>query len=196
MVKLLGDLGHECVEAMPQLDSDRLRQAFIAVWAVGNGSMVEGLSFLLRRRPAEGELEPLTAALSEMGRSVSGPMYLMAITYFQQVARQVARFMVDHDVMLTPVAALPPLPLGSFEPKPDDPLAGLWRAAEFTPFTPLCNVTGQPAMSVPLSWNRDGLPLGAHFMGRFDDEATLFRLAAQLEAARPWFDRRPPLLTA
>jgi amidase len=179
---------------MPQLDSDRLRQAFIAVWAVGNGSMVEGLSFLLKRRPTEGELEPLTAALSEMGRSVSGPMYLMAITYFQQVARQVARFMVDHDVMLTPVAALPPLPLGSFEPKPGDPLAGLWRAAEFTPFTPLCNVTGQPAMSVPLSWNREGLPLGAHVVGRFGDEATLFRLAAQLEAARPWAQRYATLM--
>jgi amidase len=118
----------------------------------------------------------------------------MAVAFLQQVSRQVARFMVDYDVLLSPVAALPPLPLGSFEAKPNDPLAGLWRAAEFTPFTPICNVTGQPAMSVPLSWNGEGLPLGAHFMGRFGDEATLFRLAAQLEAARPWAPRYATLM--
>jgi amidase len=70
---------------------------------------------------------------------------------------------------------------------------GWLRAAVFMPFTPICNLTGQPAMSVPLFWNSDGLPVGTHFIGRFGDEATLFRLAAQLEAARPWASRRPPV---
>ena len=107
------------------------------------------------------------------------------------MARQIARFFVDHDVWLTPTLAKPPLPLGSFDPQPGNPLYGLQRIAAFVPFTPLCNVTGQPAMSVPLFWNAQGLPIGTHFVGRFGGEATLFRLAAQLEMARPWAARRP-----
>ncbi|MBI2368922.1 MAG: hypothetical protein HYV08_01515, partial [Deltaproteobacteria bacterium] len=75
----------------------------------------------------------------------------------------------------------PPLPLGSFDSTPENPLLGLMRAVTFVPFTPICNVTGQPAMSVPLYWNAQGLPIGTHFVARFGDEATLFRLAAQLE---------------
>ena len=75
-------------------------------------------------------------------------------------------------------------------------MRGLRRAGAFAPFTYICNLTGQPAMSVPLAWTDDGLPVGSHFAGRFGDEATLFRLAAQLEAARPWGDRRPPLVRA
>jgi amidase len=85
------------------------------------------------------------------------------------------------------------VPLGTFESPPDDPLYGFTRAAEFVPFTPLQNATGQPAMSVPLYWNEGGLPIGTHFVGRFGDEATLFRLAAQLEEARPWAHKRPPV---
>jgi amidase len=85
------------------------------------------------------------------------------------------------------------VPLGTFDSPPENPLQGLVRAAEFIPFTPICNVTGQPAMSLPLFWNDDGLPVGTHFIGHFGDEATLFRLAAQLEAARPWASRHPPV---
>ena len=74
----------------------------------------------------------------------------------------------------------------------DDPAPAIERAAGFVPFTPICNITGQPAASIPLSWNADGLPIGTHFAARFGDEATIFRLAAQLEEARPWADKRPP----
>ena len=87
----------------------------------------------------------------------------------------------------------PPVPLGTFDAPPDDPLGALWRAVAFVPFTPVANITGQPGMSVPLTWTRDSLPVGAHFVGRFGDEATLFRLAAQLEVARPWAHHRPPI---
>ncbi|MCK5654487.1 MAG: amidase, partial [Dehalococcoidia bacterium] len=98
-----------------------------------------------------------------------------------------------YDVWLTPTLAEPPVPLGTFDSPPDNPMKGFDRAVVFCPFTPLCNFTGQPAMSVPLYWNAEGLPVGTHFIGRFGDEATLFRLAAQLEEARPWAGRRPPV---
>jgi amidase len=91
------------------------------------------------------------------------------------------------------VVAEPPVPLGTFDAPPDDPMKAWERVAAFAPFTPIFNATGQPAMSVPLYWNQAGLPIGAHFVARFGDEATLFRLAAQLEAARPWAGRRPPV---
>ena len=99
----------------------------------------------------------------------------------------------NYDVLLTPVLADPPLPLASFDGPPGAPMLGFMRAATYAPFTPTCNITGQPAMSVPLHWTKDDLPVGSHFMGRYGDEATLFRLAAQLEKARPWADKRPPV---
>jgi len=118
---------------------------------------------------------------------------MMALAWIQAATREVARFMLDYDVWLTPTLGEPPLPLGSFDSSAEHPMAGMARAVQFVPFTPVCNMTGQPAMSVPLFWNDQGLPIGTHFVGRFGDEATLFRLAAQLEAARPWAARRPPV---
>jgi amidase len=152
---------------------------------------MEGNAILRGRRPAPDEFEALTWALAEQGRAVGAANYLLTVTFLQGIARQVAQFFVKYDVWLTPTLAEPPLPLGSFEAQPGNPLYGMERAAAFVPFTPICNVTGQPAMSVPLFWNAAGLPVGTHFVGRFGDEATLFRLAAQLEAARPWAGRRP-----
>ncbi len=138
-------------------------------------------------------LEPLTESLYRMGVSMSATDYLLRVNALQLLARRIGHFFVDYDVWLTPTLAEPPPPLGTFAATAEDPLAGFRRAAAFTPFTPLCNVTGQPAMSVPLYWNTEGLPIGTHFVGRFGDETTLFRLAAQLEAARPWAERWPPL---
>ena len=109
----------------------------------------------------------------------------------QQVSRSVARFMLDYDVWLTPTLSKPPVPLGWLDSPPANPMLALARAGEYVPFTPSCNFTGQPAMSVPLVWNAEGLPIGTQFSGRFGDEATLFRLAGQLEQARPWADKRP-----
>ena len=120
---------------------------------------------------------------------------MLALTTLQKIARDVARFFVNYDVWLTPTLAEPPVPLGTFYSPPDNPLQGQSRVASFAPFTSISNITGQPAMSVPLFWNAEGLPVGTHFIGRFGDEATLFRLAAQLETARPWANRRPPIST-
>jgi amidase len=101
--------------------------------------------------------------------------------------------MQNHDLWLTPTLAEPPLKLGELDATPDNPRAGFERATQYVPFTPIQNATGEPAMSVPLYWNEAGLPIGAHFVARFGDEATLFRLAAQLEEARPWAAKRPPV---
>lgn len=194
--RLCADLGHEVVEASPPLERERLVKGFITLWSAGCAWSVDDWTRRIGRPPAPGDLEPLTCALAAMGRGFSAPDYLLALQDMQAVARDVARFFVDHDVWLTPTLAEPPLPLGSFEATADDPLAGLRRSGGFAAFTPIVNVTGQPAMSTPLFWNAQGLPVGTHWVGRFGDEATLFRLAAQLEAARPWAGRRPPVAVA
>ena len=192
--KLCVDLGHEVTEAAPTVDAAMVNQAFTVIFSAGGtGAMIDGMAMLTGKEPTQDQFEPLTWALLEMGRQQSATTYVLSVMFLQQASREIARFMLDYDVMLTPTLAEPPPPIGTFDSPPDDPLYGLMRAAEYVPFTPICNFTGQPAMSVPLYWNDAGLPVGTHFIGRFGDEATLFRLAAQLEEARPWADKRPPV---
>jgi amidase len=191
---LCEELGHEVKEAtIDGVDGPRVSQAFTAILvAGGTGTFIEGMSMATGRAPRQEQFEPLTWALWEASQKITATEYLLALTYLQQVSRTLAYFMTDYDVWLTPTLSKPPVPLGWMDSPPDDPMRGLVRAAEYVPFTPVCNFTGQPAMSVPLVWNEAGLPIGTHFVGRFGDEATLFCLAAQLEQARPWAHRRPP----
>jgi amidase len=187
--RLLADLGHEVVNAAPAYNGELIWKHFMNIWTAGTTWTIRNNVYLLGRRPEEGELEPTTSAYHALGETVSAADYLIAVQYLQMLARQVAAFMTNYDVLLSPTLGSPPLPLGSFTPTPEDGLA-LGIASRFVPFTPIFNATGQPAMSVPLFWNSEGLPIGTHFAGRFGDEATLFRLASQLEQARPWADRR------
>jgi amidase len=191
VAKLCAELGHEVVEAAPEINGELFAQNFLSIWAAGCASGIVAFSMLTGRAAKAEEFEPLTWALYEIGQRVTGPVYMLAHTILQRIARDVARFMEKYDAWLTPTLAEPPVPLGAFDATPADPLRGLTRAIDYVPFTPIANVTGQPAMSVPLYWNAHGLPVGTHFFGRFGDEALLFRLAAQLEAARPWSARRP-----
>ena len=192
--KLCADLGHEVTEAAPEVDASVVNQAFIVIFtAGGTGLLIDGMAHETGRTPTREQFEPLTWAIYEVAGQHSATAYALAVTALQRISRDIARFMLDYDVWLTPTLTEPPVPLGTFDSPPDDPMYGLMRAAEYVPFTAICNFTGQPAMSVPLSWNADGLPIGTHFVGRFGDEATLFRLAAQLEEARPWTGRRPPV---
>lgn len=191
--QLCSDLGHEVVEAVPEVSGDLVAQMFVTLWSAGCAWTIDGMAFLTGRAATPDQFEPLTWALCEMGRQQSASAYLLAVAVLQRVSRDIGHFFVNYDVWLTPTLSEPPVPLGTFDSPPENPLQGLARAAEFIPFTPICNVTGQPAMSLPLFWNDDGLPVGTHFVGRFGDEATLFRLAAQLEAARPWASRHPPV---
>jgi amidase len=190
---LCTDLGHEVFEAAPDVDGSILAQAFLAVWSAGVASTLDGIAHMTGQPPNAEKVEPLTWAVGEMGRKVSASDYLLALQQIQGLGRVMASFLVDYDLWLTPTLGEPPVPLGTFDSPAEDPLQGFFRALAFVPFTPICNCTGQPAMSLPLFWNEEGLPVGTHFVGRFGDEATLFRLAAQLEEARPWADRRPPI---
>ena len=117
--------------------------------------------------------------------------YARALVVIHTVGRRLGEFFLDFDVSLSPTLADPPLPLGASDQMGDDLQAYNDRLMGHIPFTPLYNIAGNPAMTVPLHWSADGLPVGAHFGAAFGDEATLLRLAAQLEDARPWFDRRP-----
>jgi amidase len=165
----------------------------MTLWAAGCTWEIDGIARHTGRPVSEALFEPGTWTLYQMGANVTASRYLQALEALQAMSRQVGRFFVDYDLWLTPTLGTPPPQLGHFDSTPDDPMRGMRRAAEFVPFTPIINATGQPAMSVPLNLNSEGLPVGTHFVGRFGDEATLFRLAAQLEEARPWKDRRPPV---
>ena len=190
---LCAELGHEVTEAAPTLDGEMLVRSFTAVWAAGTAWTIDSIAHMTRLKPTPDQFERFTWNLAALGRRVSSSEYLLAVQALQLVGREIARFQQTHDVWLTPTLAEPPVPLGTMSTAVDDPMPTLMRAEAFVPFTPLCNASGQPAMSVPLFWNEAGVPIGTHFVGRFGDEATLFRLAAQLEAARPWANRRPPL---
>jgi amidase len=190
---LCADLGHEVTEASPRLDGEMLSRSFTTVWAAGTAWTIDSTAYATGLQPTPEQFERFTWNLAALGRAISASEYLLAVQALQQVGREMARFQQSYEVWLTPTLAEPPPPLGTMPTAVDDPMPTLRRAAAFVPFTPLCNASGQPAMSVPLFWNETGVPIGTHFVGRFGDEATLFRLAAQLEAARPWANRRPPI---
>ncbi|MBW2441457.1 MAG: amidase [Deltaproteobacteria bacterium] len=185
--KLCADLGHEVEEKALPLDGEMLKMAFNVLWSAGLAAILKIVGAVRE------QVEPLSWAIKEMSDRFSAADYILAVQTLQGAGRAVARFFQDYDVVLTPTLAEPPLPLGSFDALPDYPLYGYTRSASFACFTPLCNITGQPAMSVPLFWNAENLPVGVQFIGRFGDEATLFRLAAQLEEARPWGNRHPAI---
>jgi amidase len=193
-VALCAALGHEMVEAdLPGLDAT-VGAAIGTVFEAATAWIVAYWTRHRGREPEADELEPLTRAYWEAGKRVSAADYLLAIEDLQRFARTVALFLTGVDAWLTPTMSAPPALLGEITSTPADPQ----RAAENggrTVAYPLvvANITGNPAMSVPLHWNADNLPIGIHVLGRHGDEATLFRLAGQLEAVRPWAARKPPI---
>ncbi|GMV18190.1 MAG: amidase [Polyangiaceae bacterium] len=190
--KLLAELGHDVVERDVFLPADMFMEAFSVLWTAGAAATLDGLALLTGRKASPDNVEPMSWALAEAGRQRGAHEYLISISILQRLSREWAKQRADLDVLVTPTLARPPAPLGSFD-VPDNPLAGLFLAAEYAPFTPLQNMTGEPAANVPLFWNADGLPVGVQLVGRYGDEATLLRLSAQLEEARPWASRVPPI---
>jgi len=213
-VKLSEELGHEVVEAAPQIDGKAFARAFLTMVCGETRADIEEAEALFGRKASSRDFEPGTWAVGLLGKRLRAAEFSRAIRLLQRSARQIGQFFEDYDVLLTPTLAMPPVVTGSLQPEPVEAFAmkllgslnagGLLKALggidasadkvyKFMPYTPLANASGQPAMSVPLCWNDEGLPIGMHFVGRYGDEATLFRLAGQLEQARPWFDRTPPI---
>jgi amidase len=214
--KLCQDLGHEVVEAAPQIDGKAFARAFLMMVCVETKATIEEGEVRLNRKASFKDFEPSTWALGLLGRQCRAPELSRSLNLVQLMARQIGEFFEKYDVMLTPTLARPPVVTGALQPKGSqlvamqllgrlnaggliNRLSGIdvlaQRAFGFIPYTPLFNVTGQPAMSVPLYWNDEGLPIGMQFVGRYGDEGTLFRLASQLEKARPWSRRIPPICT-
>jgi amidase len=180
---LLAELGHDVRGATPPWHEPDLMHAFIAVWQVGPA---------LHPVADPGLLTPLNRGLVESSEATSAADYARAVARLQALSRRVVGFWQETDVVLTPTLALPPVPIG-WQEAVEGPIEQLLRNAEFTPFTAIVNLTGQPAISLPLHWSADGLPIGVHAVGPPAGDALLLRLAAQVEAARPWADRRPPV---
>jgi amidase len=184
---LCESLGHIIEDVSPATDWNAGGLAFLVKFLANTSLVIKMLGL------SQEHFEKYTWVLNEMAKSYDAADYLIAEQTIQRSSREIALFFEKYDIWITPTLAQPPLPFGRFDMPPDNPDKALELSQPFTAFTAICNGTGQPAMSVPLYWNAEGLPIGTHFIGRFGDEAMLFRLAAQLEAARPWKDRRPPL---
>jgi len=189
--KLLAGLGHEVEEAAPVLPMEMLSGAFMALWAAGLALQIDAFAMLHGKEPNDNEIEGLTWGLYQAGRQITAVQYQMAIAQMQMMSREVARFMERYDVWLTPTLGAPPLKLGTVDIHERDPQKAFAPIIDYVPFTAIENATGQPSISLPLHWSAEGLPVGIMFSGRFGDEATLIRLAAQLEKAQPWKDRHP-----
>jgi amidase len=212
--RLLESLGHQVEEATPEVDADAFAVAFLTTVAAELGADLEFCDRVLGRRARRRDLEPATWALGLLADAFSAREYATALRALERVGRTVGPFFDEYDVLLTPTLASPPPAVGSLGPRPGQVralkllgaagsgrvvrAAGLLDEAAkdafaFIPWTPVFNVTGHPAMSVPLHWNAQGLPVGVHLVGRFGAEDVLFRLAGQLERARPWMGRLPEM---
>ena len=210
--ELLTSLGHDVVEASPALDMRALVAAYFTQVAVGVAGGIEETARWVKRAPTSADFQPTTWLLGQIGRKLGALELQRARDACMTAGRVVARFFEQHDVFLNATLAYPPSKIGELglrageriglailrtvSPKMllDKVLADLGaNALERSPNTQLANQTGNPAMSVPLFWNSAGLPIGAQLMAPFGDEATLFQLAAQLEAERPWVQKKPPI---
>src|SRR6059036_419140 len=190
--KLCADLGHRVEEADPEVDRAAVVPTFMTIVAA-NTVVNLGTHPTAGRPPRPDEVERITWGTAKLGEKVSGADYVRAIQTAHRLGRQMAAFHARWDVLLTPGLATLPPKLGWIDMMMDD-VDEYWRRVfAFSPFTVWFNLTGQPAIVLPLGVASDGLPVAVQVVARYGDEATLFRLAAQLETARPWFDRRPAL---
>jgi amidase len=210
--RLLEALGHHVEAARPEIDGFALAKSYLAMYLGEVAADIDALAAVLKRKAGPGDVEFTTFTLGLLGRSFSSGELVAALRRWDLAAREMGRFFRRFDLYLTPTTAALPARVGSLIP--GGLTAGFMKAVNIlrlgwllkrtgivdrlaveslarTPFTQLANLCGLPAMSVPLYWTAAEMPLGVQFIAPFGDEATLFRLAGQLERARPWFQRRP-----
>jgi amidase len=211
--KLLEELGHELVEAQPLVPRDEMIRAYFLTVAAGIARFVEITAQEAEKKPSASDFEPATWLLALIGWKTSAAELVGAQATMHRVAREVAGFFEQHDLFLCSTMGRPPARVGELGLQPKErvqmavlqtlPIKALLDVAiakmgsgklVYTPNTQLFNQTGQPAMSVPLFWNAAGLPIGVQLAARFGDEASLFRVAAQLEQARPWAAKKPAMV--
>jgi amidase len=211
---MLGKLGHVVEEAKPDLDGPALARSYLIMYFGEVAAEIHELGRTLGRQPSPKDVEAMTWFMGRIGHSTSAATFVLTRREWATAARAMGRFHQRYDLYLTPTVARPPAEIGQLQLSGLEQALlsgidrlGLWRLMNRsglpvkmglrrisrTPFTQLANLTGLPAMSVPLHWSTDGLPCGMHFIAPFGAEAVLYRLAAQLEQEKPWFARRAPL---
>ncbi len=192
-VMLLKELGHDVVEQGLGVDYRTLYRAQGAVSASNFAAGMAERQEMLGRAPEPEELEPLTWAALNAGNRITGAQAFWGWRTLRRLSREILHTLSPYDVFLCPVMGTPPPEIGFVDPVNLDPKEVNKRQGQVFPYTPPFNFTGQPSLSLPLWWSQDGLPLGMMFTAGYGDEATLYRLAGQLEQAQPWKDKRPPI---
>ena len=213
--KLLESLGHDVAEVPLPFHGRAVATAFLMLYFGETGASIAALAKVLGRPARPRDVEPTTWLLGLLGRTYTAADFAAARHTWNDSARRMGRFHQTYDLLLTPTLATPPVRIGELQPKPLEQtllkvvntfgLGGFIRRSgiveklaeqslEKTPYTQVANLTGQPAMSVPLHWTANGLPCGVQFIASLGAEDVLFRLAGQLEQAQPWFDKRPALV--
>jgi amidase len=191
--ELLRSLGHDVQELEPPWQAKGLRELFGAVFSNHVALSIAYSGAVAGREPVEKDMEPMSWAIFSMAQKLNAVQGMGLAAQLQAFARRLVSFLDPYDALLTPALAERPLPLGTLDTGAPNPMATFTRSGLFTPFTAAVNVTGQPAISLPLFQGEDGLPLGIQLVGHPAGEGPLLALAAQLEEASPWSERRPPV---
>ena len=191
--ELLRSLGHDVQEVDPPWQIGGLQELFGAVFSTHIALSIAYSGNVAGREPTAEDMEPMSWAIFSMIQHLNAVQGMGATVQLQAFARRLVAFLEPYDALLTPALAERPLPLGTLDTAAPEPMSTFTRSGLFTPFTPVFNASGQPGISLPLFEGEDGLPLGVQLVGRPAGEAALLALAAQLEAASPWAQRRPPV---
>jgi amidase len=193
--ELISSLGHSVEDSRPKvLDDDAVVQHAINIIGANLAAELDHLSRKTGKQITEADVEAGTWTFAEVGRGLTGPQYIHALQEIHAIARTGAQWWADgFDVLVTPTIPEPPHLLGEFEATAENPLQGIIRSGQLVPFVAPFNFTGQPAVSLPLHWTEDGLPVGVQLVAAYGREDVLIRLAAQLEEAKPWSGKRPPV---
>jgi len=193
--RLLETLGHKVEEDFPKaLANPEFGRRFGALWSTNMGAGLVRMGEQLGREITVDDVELVNWAQAEFAKSFSGVDYALSLAANVGFRRAVQQWWADgFDLLITPTLGEPPVPIGTFANDPANPMAPMVRAGAYVPFTPAFNSSGQPAISLPLHWTPDGLPVGVQLVAAYGAEDVLIRVASQLEAAQPWADRRPAI---